>query len=575
MGRAIKFYLQEAQAAKGWITLSIFFNFFYVTLQALLPLFFALIADWLTEGNKTFSQFLPLLLLATGSALLMRLSVWPINYATERASIRVQKNIARKIFEHLTWRSLAFYAKRLQGTLVADAGKVARNFETLLVFSTEYVLGTALYLLIMFIILATEMPLFVPVLFLVAIAYIFFSWRVRKTEARPAKDTSQSDSLVSAHLADTLGNIETVIASGSRGQELLFYDDRVGDWEKDAHRLMRKRARNVTILHAAPMLVIAPLLFVGVFLVTEGHLSVGDLLLILLYGQNIISTAGQTNYFFTESFEALSQAEPMVEILQEETEIPDRSNKKIRIERGQIEIEKVSFSYPEQKPLFQDFSLQINSEEKVGLVGPSGAGKSTLMRLLLRMAEPETGRILVDKQNISNYAGDSLRQQISYVGQEPILFHRTIRENIAYGIEASEALLREAVRAASAEFVEELPEGYESRVGDRGIKLSGGERQRIILARAFLRNSPVLLLDEPTSSLDSYSESLVQQSIEKLFHGKTVLVIAHRLSTIAHLDRIVVLDKGRVRESGTHSELLRRGGLYSGLWQKQSEGFLP
>jgi len=312
------------------------------------------------------------------------------------------------------------------------------------------------------------------------------------------------------------------------------------------------------------------------FLVTGGYFSVGDLLLLLLYGQGILSRSSQTQLGFTKAVEDLSEAAPMVRILSQEAEIRDDSPRPLIISRGQIEISKVSFAYPGGKPLFQDFSLNIAAEEKVGLVGPSGAGKSTLFRMLLRMIEPNRGRVLFDGQDIALFHADSLRRQISYVTQEPILFHRSLAENISYGQEAPiEEIEAAAQRAHADHFIESLPEGYHSVVGDRGVKLSGGERQRILLARVFLRSAPVLLLDEPTASLDSGSEEMIQRSTEELFQGRTALVIAHRLSTIAHLDRIVVLDHGKIVEEGRHSELLSAAGLYADLWHKQSEGFLP
>jgi len=241
-----------------------------------------------------------------------------------------------------------------------------------------------------------------------------------------------------------------------------------------------------------------------------------------------------------------------------------------------VHFEAISFGYPETRPLFAGLDLRIESGERVGLVGRSGGGKTTLTRLLLRQMDLQGGRITVGGQDIRDLRQADLRSLIAYVPQDPAMFHRTLRDNIAFSRpQASEAEIREAAAAAHVlDFIETLPAGFETLVGERGVKLSGGQRQRIAIARAILRDAPILLLDEATSALDSESEALIQDALWRLMAGRTALVVAHRLSTVAGMDRLVVIDEGRVVEAGTHAELLDLDGVYAELWGRQSGGFL-
>ena len=253
-----------------------------------------------------------------------------------------------------------------------------------------------------------------------------------------------------------------------------------------------------------------------------------------------------------------------------------KNREALKIREGQIVFKNVSFSYTGGNPVLKNFNLNIASGERVGLVGSSGAGKSTITKLLLRFADTVEGSILIDGQDIKNITQNELRSVISYVPQESILFHRTIRENISYSKPnaTDEEIIAVAKKAHADEFVSKLPHGYDTLVGERGVKLSGGERQRIAIARAMLKDSPILVLDEATSSLDSISESYIQEAFGELMKGKTTIVIAHRLSTIQKMDRIIVLDRGQILEEGTHQELLKKDGLYADLWNHQTGGFL-
>jgi ATP-binding cassette subfamily B protein len=267
----------------------------------------------------------------------------------------------------------------------------------------------------------------------------------------------------------------------------------------------------------------------------------------------------------------------MVEIFETPTDINDPENpEKCKIKNGEIVFENVSFEYKDGKDVFENFNLQIGSGQKVGIVGHSGSGKTTITNLLLRFEDVSNGAVKIDGQDIRNIKQDDLRRNISYVPQEPVLFHRTVRENIAYGNpDASEREIEVASKKAHAEeFIKDLKDGYETMVGERGVKLSGGQRQRIAIARVMLENSPVLILDEATSSLDSISENLIQKAFDEAMKNRTTIVIAHRLSTIKKMDRIIVLDKGTVVEDGTHENLISKKGYYFKLWNAQKDGVI-
>lgn len=313
-------------------------------------------------------------------------------------------------------------------------------------------------------------------------------------------------------------------------------------------------------------------------LVLKGGLSIALAIFALTYLQRISSQVFTLGEILNGYDKVLLEAAPMTEILQADTTIKDTENaQQLDVNHGAITLQNVSYTYADgTSPVIKNISLTIKAGQKIGLVGPSGSGKTTITRLLLRFADPSEGSILIDGQNIALAKQQSLRRNIAYVPQEPLLFHRSLRENIIYGDRhVTDADMHDAAKKAHAlEFIEKLPQDFDTVVGERGVKLSGGQRQRIVIARAILKDAPIMILDEATSALDSESEKLIQASLTELMKHRTSIVIAHRLSTIQKMDRIIVLDDGAIIEDGSHAELLAHGGMYAQLWAHQSGGFI-
>ena len=306
-------------------------------------------------------------------------------------------------------------------------------------------------------------------------------------------------------------------------------------------------------------------------------LTVANMVFLYSLSNSLLSNVWTINHILRAINRSLGNAKEMVEILDMPLIIDDKTDKPLKVDKAEIEFSHVGFQHEEQKTkLFDDFCLKVSAGQSVGLVGVSGSGKTTLTKLLLRFDDVSSGGIYIDGKDIRDVTQKSLREAVAYVPQESSLFHRSAYENIAYGRTGAthEEVLKAARLANADEFIRELPKGYDTLVGERGVKLSGGQRQRIAIARAILKDAPILVLDEATSALDSESEALIQEALINLMHGRTSIVVAHRLSTIAGLDLIVVLDNGRIVEQGSHHELLAQGGEYAKLWSRQSGAFL-
>jgi ATP-binding cassette subfamily B protein len=422
-------------------------------------------------------------------------------------------------------------------------------------------------------------PLFVLVLGVFGVIYLLVAVlttkHVRKLNAAEAAMQSKQ----TGYLADSITNVLAIKSFATDDREV----DRFKGVTKDSYTALINNMK-ATIKRDAMFSTVGfasgfAALLSAIASVLLFHADIATVFLIFNYTSNVtrglwdFSTSGLRQYN-----RALGDAADMVEILAIQPEVKDLPNAKpAKIQEGAIDFKHVKFAHPGAgETLFADLDLRIKPGEKIGLVGHSGSGKTTLTKLLLRFVDIDAGEILIDGQNIAKVTQNELRDHIAYVPQEPLLFHRSIRENIAYGRpEASETDIVEAAKKAhAAQFIAKLPQGYETLVGERGVKLSGGQRQRIAIARAILKNAPVLVLDEATSALDSESEKLIQAALWELMQKRTAIVVAHRLSTIQRMDRIVVLDDGNVIEQGTHKDLIAKKGVYAQLWAHQSGGFI-
>jgi ATP-binding cassette subfamily B protein len=377
---------------------------------------------------------------------------------------------------------------------------------------------------------------------------------------------------VSGELADIVGNIGLVRAFGSAQRECQRLAVRIGD-EMGAHRASLQSLERVRLFHAASVFAVtAGVLTWSVALWRAGHITTGDVVLSTTLGMTVLHASRDLAMAMVELFQHFAKLGEAVQVLCLPHEMPDAPDARPLISLGgAVTFVNASFSYPDGERVLQDFNLHIHAGERVGFVGRSGAGKSTVIALIQRLYDLERGHVLIDEQDVAKVTQASLRQSIAVVHQDISLFHRSVLENLRYGKpDATDSeVYRAAEQARCTEFIERLPQGFATIVGERGLKLSGGERQRLAIARAFLRGAPIILLDEATSALDTESEQAIQAALTRLFNGRTVIAIAHRLSTVNAFDRIVVLDRGHILEQGPPAELLRREGVYSRMYLRQ------
>ncbi len=552
--------------------------------QFLPSLIMASILSRLSQGqftdNQPWQSFGNDILLYAGLILLTGFVMWRIvDILGWRLEGNIMRNIARQVFNHLANESADFHANHYSGSLVSQTTKIIGSYVRIAdttLYTTIPLLSSLLFAAI---IMTPKAPLFVLLLLTFAAVFItvaiFASKRVRAAGSIHAKAESKQ----TGYLADVIGNVMAVKSFAGEKYEHDEFDQITHRTHLKLKRVMRAHMKQMFYFSAVSRTIMTLALILAVVSVVTYDADIAVVFLILTYTYTIVDQLFQfSNSALRNYNRSMGDAHDMVEILNRTPAIKDPVKPEIvRISRGSIRFNNVIFTHTDaDQPIFNGLNLRIKPGEKVGLVGHSGSGKTSLTRILLRFSDINSGTIEIDGQNIANILQADLRQMISYVPQEPILFHRTILENISYGKKdpSPEEVMAVARKANAHEFIDTLPKKYETLVGERGVKLSGGQRQRIAIARAMLKNAPILVLDEATSALDSESEGLIQDALWKLMEGRTAIVIAHRLSTIQRMDRIIVLDNGQIAEEGSHKELVRQNGIYAKLWQRQSGGFL-
>lgn len=489
----------------------------------------------------------------------------------------VMADAARTGHEYILKHSYRFFGNSFTGSLVRRVNKLSRSFETLLdEFLYKFLGITVIGIGYLAVLWSRSWQLgFALMIWLIVYAVVTISYATWKTKYDYKASLMDSES--TGVLADAITNSTSVKLFTGLGFEVERFKEVTNRWRKSTLLTWNLGEAMDAMQSFLMMFSEFIVLYIAVGLYRDGVLTIGDFALIQSYLIGFFMVMWDMGRVVRRVYGALADADEMVEILNTPHEVQDARNAKaLTVTDAEITFEDVFFSYSKTRRILKGLNLTIHPGEKVALVGPSGAGKSTITKLLLRFFDVETGKILIDGQRIDKVTQDSLRANLSLVPQEPILFHRTIMDNIRYGRRdaTDEEVIEAAKQAHAHEFINDLPEGYNTFVGERGVKLSGGERQRVAIARAILKNAPILILDEATSSLDSESEALIQEALETLMEGKTTIVIAHRLSTIMKMDRILVIEEGQLSMSGSHSELLnKKDNIYKKLWNIQAGGF--
>jgi ATP-binding cassette subfamily B multidrug efflux pump len=548
--------------------------------------FLGRIVDWLSGQNReTFLQTEGWKLAGMAFIVLFALpgTVWFHSLLNQQTLMgNYPMRIRWQVHRYLLKQSMSFYQDEFAGRIATKLMQTALAVRECVIKLLDVLNYVIVYFLgMLFIVGSADLRLAAP-LAVWLVGYILMLRYFIPKLGKVGEEQANARSVMTGRVVDSYSNIQTVKLFSHARREASFAKEGMAGFLETVYRSMRLVTKLYGMLYILNALLLFSVTAISLWLWLGQAVTIGAVAVVIGLVLRLWGMSQWIMWEMSSLFENIGTVQDGIASISLPRVVEDRPGaKELTVSRGEIRFEDIRFHYGKQKGVIESLSLTVKPGEKVGIVGRSGAGKSTLVNLLLRFYDLEAGRILIDGQEIANVTQDSLRAQIGMVTQDTSLLHRSVRENILYGRpDASDAMLLEAARRAEAvDFIAGLSDGsgrkgFEAHVGDRGVKLSGGQRQRIAIARVMLKDAPILILDEATSALDSEAEAAIQENLYKLMQGKTVIAIAHRLSTIAAMDRLVVMDKGRVLEEGSHEELVSRGGLYAQLWQRQSGGFL-
>ncbi len=540
------------------------------------PLFLRGAVDALTPRPDLLLAIPVGLLIAYGCARVMALAFGELRDAVfAKVAQHAIRSIALSAFRHLHAMSLRFHLDRQTGGLSRALDRGAKSIEFLLFFVMFNVVPTILEILLVCGILWWLFDWrFAAIPVVTILGYILFTFRVTELRIRYRRQMNLADNDANTKAIDSLLNYETVKYFGNEAHEAERYDAALRDYQKAA---IRSRI-SLSALNSGQAVIIAvgitALMFLSALGVVAGRMTVGDFVMVNAYLIQIAMPLNLLGTVYREIKQSLTDLELMFHLLDSDPEIEDKPGAPaLETSGGEIRFEGVDFGYDPRRPILKGVDFTVPAGKTVAIVGPSGAGKSTISRILFRFFDVTAGRVLIDGQDIRDVTQDSLRAAIGMVPQDTVLFNDTIRYNIAYGRPGASApaVERAAKLARIHDFVQGLPDGYDSMVGERGLKLSGGEKQRVAIARTILKDPAILLFDEATSALDTKTEQAIQKSLQEVSRDRTTLVIAHRLSTVVGADEILVLEDGRIVERGRHMALLEAGGTYARMWERQQK----
>ena len=587
--RLVPFVWACTQGMRGLIALLTVLAALRAAFDALLFALLGRVVDWIGQADQAhFWAGHGPALAALAAVLLSSIVLIALHTLVQHQALAIGFPMRlRWNFHRLMLRqSLSFYADEFAGRVAAKVMQTALAVRDVMLTAVDVVIGMGVYMLTLLALTAgMDWRLMLPFA-LWALAYGLACGYFVPRLGRAGKEQADARSLMTGRVTDAYANIATVKLFSHSQREAAYAREAMQAFQITGQVQMRLISAFEIVNHALIMLLMLSAGGLSLWLWSRGETGAGAVAAVIAMSLRLAGISHWVMWEFARLFENIGTVQDGISTLTQMPAVADAPQARpLAVTRGDVRFENVSFAYEAgsggSKPVISGLNLHIRPGEKVGLVGRSGAGKSTLVNLLLRFHDVQGGRILIDGQDIAHVTQESLRAAIGMVTQDTSLLHRSMRDNILYGRpDASEEHMRAAARRAQAsDFIEQLADlqgrsGYDAHVGERGVKLSGGQRQRVAIARVMLKDAPILLLDEATSALDSEVEAAIQQSLETLMQGKTVIAIAHRLSTIAALDRLIVMDAGHIVEQGSHAELLAQGGLYARLWARQSGGFL-